>query len=86
MRVDFALLTGSGATPETLDIPVAMRPEAVNDTDQGETSASVPASTHAELARKLMMIRQDMSTFGAKGAGEEERLHYENHDYLQFYA
>jgi|GEM_PF-1225594 len=86
LRVDFALLTGSGATPETLDIPVAMRPEAVNDTDQGETSASVPASTHAELARKLMMIRQDMSTFGAKGAGEEERLHYENHDYLQFYA
>lgn len=86
LRVDFAQLTDSGATPEPLDILVGMRQEAVNDTDLGENSASIPASADAELARKLMMIRQDMSTFGAKGAGEEERLHYENQDYLQFYA
>ncbi|WP_390588499.1 putative Ig domain-containing protein [Erythrobacter sp. MTPC3] len=86
LRVDFAQLTGSGATPEPLDILVAMRPEAANDTEQGGTSASVPASTDAELARKLMMIRQDMSTFGVQGAGAEERLHYENQDYLHFYA
>lgn len=47
---------------------------------------SAPVTPDAELARKLMMIRQDLSVFGAKGAGEVERLHSTNHDYLQLYA
>lgn len=86
LYVDFVQLPGSAAMPEPLDILIANRSEPLRDTDPSNAPSSVPANTDAGLARKLMMIRQDMSTFGAKGAGAEDRLPIVNQDYLHFYA
>jgi hypothetical protein len=85
-REDLLEWTGADATLEPFGIPVAMRPDAVNDSGQSEAPPQGSADGNAELARKLMMIRQDISSFGVKGAGEEERLHHDNQEYLQFYA
>ena len=41
---------------------------------QAPASEAMQGSVDAEIARKLAMIRQDLGTFGATGAGEIDRL------------
>ena len=65
---------------------LAPQPEAARFGREELNASDAAPSTDAELARKLMMIRQDLSVFGANGSGEQERLHYENQEYLQLYA
>jgi hypothetical protein len=48
--------------------------EGVGPTVEAPASEALHGSVDAEIARKLAMIRQDLSTFGATGVGEIERL------------
>lgn len=53
---------------------------------QDRNESVVGTEADAELARKLMMIRQDVSMFGAGAAMEAKRLSSDMPDFLQFYA
>ncbi|WP_298309296.1 hypothetical protein, partial [uncultured Erythrobacter sp.] len=45
-----------------------------------------PANSEAELARRLMMIRQEMNAFGVNEAAETDRLRTDTPDHMYFYA
>ncbi len=55
-------------------IPTPDDGEGAGSTVEAPASKALHGPLDAEIARKLAMIRQDLSTFGATGVGEIERL------------
>ena len=89
--------TGEAAVNEAeADAAETTDAEATGDSPAGKLASvegaimggenATPGGADAELARKLMLIRQDLGSFGATGAGESDRLTDQTPDPMQLYG
>lgn len=65
-------------------LPTAL--ESLAGLEAGEETSSIGSNNDAELARRLMMIRQDLGSFGARAGGEPDRWYGAQPYEFQLYA